>query len=75
MVIFKIIILNIITVTFSAKSLMRLSIGLAEDGIYRIGDSIASLFGKSLNRISVLIKKVSFMNSPSVKELPFQATN
>jgi len=54
---------------------MRLSIDLAEDGIYRIGDSIASLFGKSLNRISVLIKKVSFMNSPSVKELPFKATN
>jgi len=37
---------------------MHLSIDLGEAGISQIRDSIVSLFGKSLNKISALFKKV-----------------
>lgn len=53
---------------------MHISIVLAEASITRIQDSIVFLFGKSLDKVSELLKKVSLMNFPSVKGLPFEAT-
>ena len=53
-----------LVVTFSAKSVMCLSTDLAETRISQIQKRIISLFGKSLYKISTLLKNDCLMYSP-----------